>query len=114
MFFFGLFSSLLPYIIIAGVYTAFMITMSFNKQAKVDPEEPEVKNLIYEAAQINEADNTLNYFDATTFSVAVEVDSYPIYHVLLSQWHDPPGCVDAIYFGECCNYALFPIPPPVS
>lgn len=91
-----------------------MITMSFNKQAKVDFEEPEVKNLMYEAAQINEADNTFNYYDTTTFSVAVKPNNFPFSNVLLSQWHDPPGCIDAIYNRECCNYALFPIPPPIS
>lgn len=115
MFFFGFFSTLLPYIIIAALYAVFMITLSVEKfhQDKT-LQQPEAKELHVDFTASDYSPETIHYYDAyANYQKAnQQLKSGSLTCSFFGAEYRYPGQPVKPPLRENFDYSLYPIPPP--
>jgi hypothetical protein len=114
MFFFGAFSTLIPYVIIAVIYSVFMITLSVEKHSKSHTNEAEAKNLYIESSDQQISEDTIHFSDVyIVLSDVPSIEGAEFIHPPFIGSFSPPK--DRAYIADEAfdDYSLYPNPPPL-
>lgn len=115
MFFFGLFSTHLPYIIIGIFYSIYLITFAFVKLNPgfegFNPNTCEVKSISVNDIKVETVACHRNAFYTDFIIVKQEEKALPVVHVAVVPNYE---IRDFKLVTQCLFFKLFPNPPPVS
>ncbi|MFC0877593.1 hypothetical protein ACE01N_13410 [Saccharicrinis sp. FJH2] len=114
MFFFGAFSTLLPYVIIAVIYSVFMITLSVEKHSKSHVEKVEAKSIYMESSEQEISEDTIHYTDVQyAMSEVISITGLDYVLPVYTGNFSPPKNRDYYADEAYDDFSLFPNPPPI-
>lgn len=115
MFFFGLFSTHLPYIIIGIFYSIYLITFAFVKlnpeQDAYNPNSSDVKSITLENIRDEKPSCYKDAFFTDFIFTEPQETVLPVIHVIVTPKYE---IREFSLEKQCLFFKLFPNPPPVS